>query len=178
MTHQIRETLFNHVCTKFLRQSHCKMKMEQRENCALAPHALGSEAGFSNHNNTYQKIETAGFVNLGVWLWWHTRPGNSCSRQNPQKYILLLMAPASTTLGCRRLRHRQFWTWLIPNLQWSLSGRHGDRTRSALRSTSAPTPISLSQAACNLQVAKVTSTPGREGSTGWDPGFERPATSR
>ena len=51
LTHQNCEILLNHVCTKFLRQSHCKMKMYQRENCALAPHALGSEAGFSTHNS-------------------------------------------------------------------------------------------------------------------------------
>ena len=90
MTHQIRETLFNHVCTKFLRQSHCKMKMEQREKYALTPHALSSEAGFSNHNDKYPERETAGFVSLGVWLWWHTRPGNNLTKsKSPITYLLV-----------------------------------------------------------------------------------------
>ena len=144
LTHQIRETLLNHVCTKFLRQSYCKMKMDQRENRALTPHALGSEAGFSNHNHKYTENETAGFVSLGVWLGGTPGRAISFARRNPQSHIFLLMAPASTTPDCRRLRHRQLWTYQIPNLQWSPSGRHGGRTRSALRLTSAPTPISFS----------------------------------
>ena len=88
MTHQIRETLLNHVCTKFLRQSHCKMKMEQRENCALTPHALGSEAGFSITTSTQRERQPA-FASLGGGFGGTPGRARAFPTKSPNRYSLV-----------------------------------------------------------------------------------------